>query len=114
MPRRRRFSVVLAGLLILSAASAACHRNRGEPRSRRESMTKRDINDVLRDHDDELLAIPGVVGVYVGLLDDEKTLCLKVMVERKSKELEAKIPKELGGYQVVIEETGRIRPMPRK
>ena len=29
----------------------------------------RDINAVLADHDDELLAIPGVVAVYVGLLE---------------------------------------------
>ncbi|HEV2842154.1 MAG TPA: hypothetical protein VGW39_12585 [Chthoniobacterales bacterium] len=37
---------------------------------------QRDINAVLRDHDTELLAIPGVVGVYVGLLEDGKTPCL--------------------------------------
>ena len=77
-------------------------------------MSKRDINDVLRDHDDELLAIPGVAGVYVGLLEDEKTLCLKVMVERKTPELTAKIPQTLEGYRVVVEETGVIRPMPKK
>ena len=31
---------------------------------------KRDINAVLRDHDKELMAIPNVVGVYVGVLGD--------------------------------------------
>ena len=47
-------------------------------------LPKRDINAVLRDHDKELLAIPGVVGVYVALLDDGKTPCLKVMLARKT------------------------------
>ncbi len=46
-------------------------------------MARRDINTVLRDHDQELMAIPGVVGVYVGLLDDGKTSCLKVMVAER-------------------------------
>lgn len=75
-----------------------------------QSSSVRDINDVLRDHDKELLAIPGVVGVYVGLLEDDKTPCLKVMVVKKSAELESKIPKGLEGYRVRIEETGVIRP----
>ena len=114
MSRRTWFRFAAVAVFALAAAAPACHPNRGEIRSGRENMTQRDINDVLRDHDNELLAIPGVVGVYVGLLDDEKTLCLKVMVERKTKELESKIPKELGGYSVVIEETGQIRPMPKK
>jgi len=34
---------------------------------------KRDINAVLRDHDKELMAIPNVAGVYVGVLGDGKT-----------------------------------------
>ncbi len=72
---------------------------------------KRDINAVLRDHDKELLAIPGVVGVYVALLDDGKTPCLKVMLARKTAETERAIPKTLEGYPVVSEVTGEIRPM---
>ena len=75
---------------------------------------RRDINAVLRDHDRELMAIPGVSGVYVGLLDDKKTQCLRVIVARKTRELERKIPRRLEGYQVVIEETGPIRPLPKQ
>jgi hypothetical protein len=72
---------------------------------------KRDINAVLRDHDKELLAIPGVVGVYVALLEDGKTPCLKVMLARKTAETERAIPRTLEGYPVVSEVTGEIRPM---
>ena len=75
------------------------------------NMSRRDINLVLQEHDDELLAIPGVVGVFAGLLGDGKTLCLKVMTDRKTRELERTIPKSLEGYPVVLEETGPIRPL---
>ena len=72
---------------------------------------RRDINDVLRAHDKELLAIHGVVGVYVGLLDDGKTPCLRVMLAQKSAETERAIPKTLEGYPVVTEVTGEVRPL---
>ena len=72
---------------------------------------KREINDVLRAHDKELLAIPGVVGVYVGILENGKTPCLKVMLARKSPEAERAVPRTLEGYPVVIEVTGEIRPL---
>jgi hypothetical protein len=75
------------------------------------SSPKRDINAVLGAHDKELLAIPGVVGVYVGTLEDRRTACLKVMLARKNPETERKIPNLLEGYSVVVELTGEIRPM---
>ena len=84
----------------------------GEPMAQNNSPPpKRDINAVLRDHDQELLAIPGVVGVYVALLEDGKTPCLKVMLARKTPETERAIPKTLEGHPVVTEITGEIRPM---
>lgn len=71
----------------------------------------RDINAVLADHDNELLAIPGVVGVYVGLMKDDKTPCLKVMLTRKDAGLERRVPRTLEGHPVVTEVTGEIRPL---
>ena len=73
-------------------------------------VPRRDINAVLAAHDKALLAIPGVVGVYVGALDDG-TPCLKVMVTEKNPEVERKIPWEIEGYRVVAEVTGEIRPL---
>ena len=78
--------------------------------SNRSSFPPRDINAVLADHDDELLAIPGVVGVYVGLRD-ETTPCLKVMLARKDPVLERRIPHSLEGHPVLTEVTGEIRPL---
>lgn len=77
----------------------------------RPSAPLRDINAVLADHDRELLAISGVVGVYIGLSSDEKTPCLKVMLTRKDSSLERRIPRTLEGYPVMTEVTGEIRPL---
>jgi hypothetical protein len=72
-------------------------------------LPKRDINAVLADHQKELMTVPGVVGVYVGVLADGKTSCLKVMLAEQTKD--RVIPRELEGYPVVTEVTGKIRPL---
>ena len=92
----------------LCALTAGCQKNMAQDNS---SPAKRDINAVLRDHDKELLAIPGVVGVYVAVLEDGKTPCLKVMLARKTPESERDVPKSIEGYPVVAEVTGEIRPL---
>ena len=73
--------------------------------------SRRDINAVLAAHDRELLALPGVVGVYVGLLPDQKTSCLKVMLAQPDPAVKRSIPRKLEGYPVVTEVTGEIKPM---
>ena len=95
-------------IAVVLALTTGCQKNMAQNNSLDKS---RDINAVLRDHDKELLAIPGVVGVYVALLEDGKTPCLKVMLARASAETERAIPKTLEGYPVVTELTGEIRPM---
>jgi hypothetical protein len=92
--------------------AAACSSRVVEPEATMENpIPLRDINAVLEEHDEKLMAIPGVVGVYVGLLEDDQTTCLKVMAVKKTRELERAIPKSLEGHPVVIEETGVIRPL---
>jgi hypothetical protein len=71
----------------------------------------RDINAVLAAHDRQLLELPAVVGVYVGVLADGKTPCLKVMLTRPTPETERKLPREIEGYPVVTEISGEIRPL---
>jgi hypothetical protein len=72
------------------------------------SSPNRDINTVLAAHDKELLAIPDVVGVYVGTIGNERQLCLKVMLARANPESERKIPRIIEGYRVVTQVTGEI------
>ena len=105
--------VLCSGLavILLSVACSAAMRSPVNQTGKQESMTRKDINAVLKDHDKELLAVPGVVGVYVGLLPDDKTPCLKVMVVKETEDLKGRIPKSIEGYPVLIEESGVIRPL---
>ena len=99
------------GVIVFAIACSAAIWSPVNQTGQQESMTRKDINAVLKDHDKELLAIPGVVGVYVGLLPDDKTPCLKVMVVKETEDLTRKIPKTIEGYPVRIEESGVIRPL---
>jgi len=71
---------------------------------------KRDINAVLRDHDQDLLALPGVVGIYVSSVGENDQPCLKVMLDREVLQTKRTIPKLIEGYPVVCEVTGEVRP----
>lgn len=107
-----RGSAILA--LILAAAIAVqttgCGKDseneKGDP-----TMSTDDVIRVMDAHVDELMAIPGVVGVAVGALDDGRP-CIKVLVAKKDPKHRTLIPKEIEGYAIVIEVTGEIRPMP--
>lgn len=96
-------AIVLAALLV-----AGCESTMPSPTPRGD---RRDINAVLADHDKRLMAIPGVVGVYVGLLEDNATPCLKVMLRQSDPKLEKSLPRVLEGYRVVTEVTGEIKPL---
>jgi hypothetical protein len=101
--RNEIYLLVVAIVLVLACSQSMAQNSSASP--------KRDINAVLAAHDKELLAIPDVVGVYVGVLEDGRTACLKVMLARKNLETERKIPHLLEGYPVIVEVTGEIRPL---
>ena len=101
-------AVVLCGA-ILAFLLCGCGHDAGKEQTKTMTPT-RNIDSVMAANVDQLMKIPGVVGVYHGLLDDG-TDCIKVMVKKKSKEHESKIPSKLEGFPVVIEETCDIRPL---
>ena len=74
-------------------------------------MPTEDVKRVMDAHVDELMAIPEVVGVAVGALEDGKP-CILVLVVQKTAENRKLIPREIEGYPVKIEESGEIRAMP--
>jgi hypothetical protein len=75
-------------------------------------MAATTIQEVLKRHTVELMAIPGVVGTAIGECDGDP--CIKVLVVKKTTDIMNKIPSKLEGFPVAVEETGTIRPMEEK
>jgi hypothetical protein len=96
--------VAVLALLLLN--SSAC----GPQKEGKKEVPVRDINEVMNSHVDELMSIPGVVGVAVSELDD-KTPCILVLVVEESDEINRKVPKKLEGHPVRLFVSGEIRPM---
>lgn len=74
-------------------------------------MAEKPIAQVLKEHTDRLMALPGVVGTAQGLCGQYP--CLKIYVTQLTEELRRKIPQRLEGYQVDIEETGEFKALPK-
>ena len=65
------------------------------------------IAQVLQEHTDRLMNLPGVVGTGESLQRGRP--CVLVMVAALPPELRRSIPKEIEGYPVMIQETGELR-----
>lgn len=70
--------------------------------------TQRPVDDVLQEHRDSLMALPGVVGTAVGLCDG--TPCVRVFFTDSSAAGSSGIPTELEGHPVRAEVSGPYRP----
>ena len=75
-----------------------------------DKMPEKTIEEVLKEHTNKLMSIPGVVGTAQGLCDNKP--CIKVYVIKRSLELEQKIPKKIEGFVVEVEETGEFHALP--
>lgn len=74
-------------------------------------MSRPPIAEVIARHDQALLALPGVVGLYEGARPDGSPV-IRVMLARRDPALERRLPRDLEGWPVEIEVTGEIRALP--
>lgn len=100
---------VMIGLLWLGAAAVACgEAGAGEDRGV-TPIQHRTIERVLEEHTGSLMSLPGVVGTAQGLCAGQP--CIHVYVVQKTPELLNRIPSDIEGYPVSVEETGEITPL---
>lgn len=64
---------------------------------------------MLQSHSDRLMAIEGVVGTGIGQVGGSP--CIHVYVVKDTPDLRAKIPTSIGGWDVLIVETGEVRAL---
>ena len=99
-------TMLRAAILVVLVFAGACRGNGGDGRD----MPTQDIKTVMDAHADELMALEGVTAVAIGALADG-TPCIRVYVIKKTDDLQARIPKQIEGHPVVVEESGVIEPM---
>ena len=105
-----RMLPVMLGFIGLSISIMGCADRSVEYGGEEKKMSAKKIEDVLKEHTNDLMSVPGVVGTGQGLCDSQP--CIKVFVIKKTSELEENIPKRLEGYPVMLEETGEIHALP--
>ncbi len=110
MSRIIAISLLWFGMVLLFIFSLSWGGEGIDAQSEGNPMAPRTIEEVLKENARKVMSIPGVVGVGQGLCEGNP--CIKVFVVKKSPELDQKIPKTLGNYRVLIEETGEIRGLP--
>lgn len=64
------------------------------------------IEQTLENHQERLMAIPGVTGVGIGNKDNKPVIV--VMTTASSPQIKAMLPQTLDGHPVVMEPTGEI------
>lgn len=101
--------VLAAGALGFLIAVAACGQDRPGSRQEGGPMQEKTIKQVLLEHTDSLMALPGVVGTAQGECAGEP--CIRVLVVKKTSDLLEKIPSEIEGYAVEVDETGEIKAL---
>ena len=72
-------------------------------------MPAKTIQVVLAEHTERWMTISGVIGTAIGLSEGQP--CIKVFVAQKTDELAAEIPGAVGGYRVLLEESGEFRAL---
>ncbi len=95
------------GVMVLSGSALGCSEKRLEDQGSREEMAAPTIEAVLKEHTNEWMSIPGVVGTGIG--ECEGKPCIRIFVAKKTPELLQKIPSKLEGFVVDVEETGEIK-----
>ena len=72
-------------------------------------MSSGKIRDVLKRHTDELMAVPGVVGIAEGLSQGRP--CIKVFVVDKNSGVVRQIPESIEGCLIQVEESNEFRAL---
>jgi UPF0716 family protein affecting phage T7 exclusion len=89
-------------LLLLAVTIAACSGSRAQGQA--TPMPDKTIDAVLAQHNDSLMALPGVVGTAIGLCDGAP--CIRVFVKDSAAARNTRFAESLDGYRLRVEVSG--------
>ena len=97
------------GLIVLSGWDVGCVKKPANDHGEEKTMPTKAIEQVLKEHTDAWMSISGVVGTAIG--EHKGKPCIKVLVVKKTENLTKRIPSQVEGFPVILEETGEIRAL---
>ena len=72
-------------------------------------MADETIESVIKKHSQRLMSLPGVIGIAQG--EYECKPCIRVYITGKTEKLKCRIPSNLDGYAVIVEESGNFQAL---
>lgn len=103
------FSFLLVSLTFIVFLNL-CTSNTENNKLESQNKNMLSVKEVIEKHSAAIMEIEGVVGIYESLLEDDSP-SITIMIIEKNETLLKKLPENLGGYPVIIEETGEIKPL---
>lgn len=103
--RRLLLSLAMGIIMLYVPGCARTARNGDEGKN----VPAKSIQQVLREHTDEWMAIAGVVGVAEGKFENKP--CITILAIKKTREIAKKFPTKVESFPVIIKETGEIRAL---
>ena len=91
-------------MIVLASCIGAANQSDNEPL---ETTVARSIEEVQEAFTREWMDLPGVVGTGIGLCEGQP--CIKVYVTGPIPPLEDRIPNEVEGHRVTLEQTGQFQ-----
>jgi hypothetical protein len=73
-----------------------------------DHVTQRPIEDVLAEHSEAWMDLPGVEGTGIGLCGE--TPCIRIFVSRPTESFAGVLPDSVEGHPIDLESTGTFEP----
>ncbi|MFC1953604.1 hypothetical protein ACFLWR_05705 [Chloroflexota bacterium] len=71
-------------------------------------MTKKKIGDIIKEHADKLMVLPGVVGIGAG--ESQGKPCILIFVQDEEADSLKDIPNTIEGYPIILKKSGEFTP----
>jgi hypothetical protein len=95
-------ALAIAAIMLATGACAPRHQ---------ETVKQGTIAEVLRDHTEEVMRIPGVIGTGEGSEGGQRVFV--VFVSQRTPEIDRQLPHRIGGYPVIVRVVGEVSAPPR-
>ena len=100
--------LTICGIATVGLVNSCCRENASYLK-KGQRMPARTIEEILQENADVWMAMPGVAGTAIGMVEGKS--CIRIFTTSKPEEVRDKIPAEVEGYPVIIEETGEFRAL---